>query len=128
LPSPDYRVGRSRKCRGDEIRNGLRLRGEHIAYRRGGALDYVVYALAMRELVKLDLRRRENELRRIATAAQNMPTEGALGGRAEAEARGPSDSATTPVEQIRLKARTMDLPKKLKQDAIAEASVATGAC
>jgi phage terminase large subunit GpA-like protein len=46
---------------------------ERIMGRRAEALDCVVYALAVRNLVKVDLERRGNELRGVANAA-NVPT------------------------------------------------------
>jgi phage terminase large subunit GpA-like protein len=46
---------------------------ERIMGRRAEALDCVVYALAVRNLVKVDLERRGNELRGVASAA-SMPT------------------------------------------------------
>lgn len=47
---------------------------ERIAGRRAEALDCFVYAMAARELVKLDLERRENELASVAAPTGAMPS------------------------------------------------------
>jgi phage terminase large subunit GpA-like protein len=54
--------------RGQPVRQFERIMG-----RRAEALDCVVYAVAVRNLVKVDLTRRENELRQVITAP-SVPT------------------------------------------------------
>lgn len=55
-----------RYSRGQPMRSFERILG-----RRAEALDCTIYALAVRGLVSVDLTRRENELRDVATAPKN---------------------------------------------------------
>ncbi|MGE3583036.1 MAG: phage terminase large subunit family protein [Hyphomonadaceae bacterium] len=58
-----------RYSRGQPVRSFERIMG-----RRAEALDCTIYALAARNLVNLDLTRRENELRQIAKPPQRVST------------------------------------------------------